>query len=101
METKMAVDGNDVTYTPEGKLTVQTASELDKFITSSFPEDAVNLAIDLSQVDYVSSSGLRVFVSASKIALGRGGEFTLLHPADDVMDVLEITGMSDIFPVVR
>ncbi len=101
MEITVTVDGSRVTYAPEGKLTVQTASELDKTIVSSFPEDASDLEIDLANVDYVSSSGLRVFVSASKLAVLHGGSFSLLHPRDDVMDVLEVTGMADVFTVVR
>ena len=101
MEITVTVDGSRVTYAPEGKLTVQTASELDKTIVSSFPEDASDLEIDLANVDYVSSSGLRVFVSASKLAVLHGGSFSLLHPRDDVMDVLEVTGMADVFTVIR
>ena len=101
MEITVTVDGSRVTYAPEGKLTVQTASELDKTVVSSFPEDASDLEIDLANVDYVSSSGLRVFVSASKLAVLHGGSFSLLHPRDDVMDVLEVTGMADVFTVVR
>ena len=101
MEIAMTVDGSRVTYAPKDKLTVQTASELDKAIVSSFPEDARDLEIDLADVDYVSSSGLRVFVSASKLAMLHGGSFSLLHPRDDVMDVLEVTGMADVFTVVR
>ena len=60
-----------------------------------------DLEIDLADVDYVSSSGLRVFVSASKLAMLHGGSFSLLHPRDDVMDVLEVTGMADVFTVIR
>ena len=60
-----------------------------------------DLIIDLSEVDYVSSAGLRVFVATDKLAVKRGGTFTLLHPCADVYDVLEMTGLVDIFTIER
>lgn len=100
MEIKTIVDGASATFEVEGKLTVQTAPDLEAAIDAA-PADASNLAIDLTKVDYVSSAGLRVFVATQKLALKRGGSFQLLHPRDEVMEVLEMTGLSEVLDVER
>ena len=100
MEIKVNTTDTGVVVVPEGKLTVQTAPELEAAIDAA-PEEVCNLTIDLSEVDYVSSAGLRVFVATDKLAVKRGGTFTLLHPCADVYDVLEMTGLVDIFTIER
>ena len=100
MEIKVNTTDTGVVVVPEGKLTVQTAPELEAAI-DAIPEEVCDLIIDLSEVDYVSSAGLRVFVATDKLAVKRGGTFTLLHPCADVYDVLEMTGLVDIFTIER
>ena len=95
MEIKTTIDGTAATFAIAGKLTVQTAPELEAAI-DAIPEEACDLIID-----YVSSAGLRVFVATDKLAVKRGGTFTLLHPCADVYDVLEMTGLVDIFTIER
>lgn len=100
MNINTTVTGTKATFEVEGKLTVQTAPDLEAAISST-TNDLCDLVIDLTEVDYVSSAGLRVFVSADKLATRRGGSFTLLHPCEDVMEVLEMTGLSEVFAIVR
>lgn len=100
MEIKTTIDGTAATFAIAGKLTVQTAPELEAAI-DAISEEVCDLIIDLSEVDYVSSAGLRVFVATDKLAVKRGGTFTLLHPCADVYDVLEMTGLVDIFTIER
>jgi len=100
MEIRTNVEGTKATFAVEGKLTVQTAPDLEAAIDAA-PREACDLAIDLSEVDYVSSAGLRVFVATEKLAAKRGGSFALLHPREDVMEVLEMTGLSEVFTIER
>lgn len=94
------VDGASATLVVEGKLTVQTAPELETAV-GNLGQGVNNITIDLTDVDYVSSAGLRVFVATDKLTASRGGEFTLLHPVDDVYEVFEMTGLSDILNIER
>jgi anti-sigma B factor antagonist len=84
----------------EGKLTVQTAPELESTI-NGINDSVVDLDIDLESVDYISSAGLRVLVAAQKMITSRGGKMRLLSPNDEVFEVFEMTGLSDIFTVER
>jgi len=98
MDVTMTVDGSLATFTVVGKLTVQTAPELERAIAQA-PADVCDFDLDLSGVDYVSSAGLRVFVATDKNATRRGGTLRLLHPTDDVMKVFDMTGISDLLVV--
>ena len=100
MEIRTNVEGTRATFEVDGKLTVQTAPELEAAI-GAVAEEVCDLAVDLTGVDYVSSAGLRVFVAAEKLSMSRGGSFCLLHPHDDVMEVLEMTGLSEVLTVER
>ena len=52
-------------------------------------------------LEYVSSAGLRVLVMTQKLAARRGGTLTLLNTTDDVQEVLEMTGLADVFDIKR
>lgn len=98
MEIRTITEGTRATFEVDGKLTVQTAPELEAAI-GAVPDEVCDLAVDLTGVDYVSSAGLRVFVAAEKLAMRRGGSFRLQHPHDDVMEVLEMTGLSEVLTI--
>lgn len=100
MEMQTNIDGTRAIIELEGKLTVQTSPELSKAI-EQLPDIVSDLDIDLTNVDYIASAGLRVIVSADKLAVKRGGVMRLLHPCDEVMEVLEMTGLSETLAIVR
>ena len=60
----------------------------------------VGFDIDLANLEYVSSAGLRVLVGAQKLASRAGGELRLLHPSKDVRDIFEMTGLAEIMTIV-
>ncbi|MBQ3266978.1 MAG: STAS domain-containing protein [Atopobiaceae bacterium] len=100
MEIKTSIEGTKAIFGLEGKLTVQTAPELEAAI-DAVSQEACDFAIDLAGVDYVSSAGLRVFVAADKLAMKRGGSLVLMHPREDVTEVLEMTGLADVLVIER
>lgn len=100
MKIETTVDGSRAEVAPQDKVTVQTAPELEAAI-AALGEGVSDIDIELAGVDYVSSAGLRVFVATSRLCMRRGGTFRLLHPTDDVYDVLEMTGLAEVLDVVR
>lgn len=98
MEIKSSVEESKAIFELEGKLTVQTSPDLGAVIEQT-PSQVCDIDIDLSGVDYVSSAGLRVFVAADKLATSRGGTMRLISPNADVMEVLEMTGLSEVFTI--
>jgi anti-sigma B factor antagonist len=80
-----------------GRVDTNTSPALDKELKASF--DSINaLILDFSQVEYISSAGLRVLLSAHKAMISKGG-MKILNVSDDIMEIFEVTGFSDILEI--
>lgn len=55
--------------------------------------------VDLSQVDFLSSIGIRLLMLTAKSVTSRGGKMVLLNPIPEVLHVLEITGIPAVVPI--
>lgn len=82
----------------KGWLDSQTAPELDGVVRSSL-EGVKELVFDFSELKYISSAGLRVLLYASKVML-KQGSMTVMGCSDEILEIFEITGFSDILTVV-
>ena len=81
----------------EGRLDTTTAPELEKAINDEGNE-LKNLVLDFGAVDYISSAGLRVLLSAQK-KMNAQGYMELRNVSEAVMDVFEMTGFADILVI--
>ena len=80
-----------------GRLDTTTAPELEKELKASL--DGVSaLTIDMAALEYISSAGLRVLLSAQK-AMNKQGEMKVVHVSDTIMEIFEVTGFSDILTI--
>lgn len=98
MQLNTTITGTLATIAIEGKLTVATAPELETAF-AALPEDIVDITLDMTELLYVASAGLRVIVSGNKRVMARGGTLRLLHPNEEVMEVLDVTGLVDILEI--
>ena len=87
-----------LTLTLVGRLDTTTASQLEAELRNSL-EGIKRLELDFAEVDYVSSAGLRVLLSAEK-TMQKQGELVLKNVPEAVMEVLEITGFVDILTII-
>jgi anti-anti-sigma factor len=55
--------------------------------------------VDLSEVDFMASIGIRLLTTNAKSLLSRSGRMVLLNPNSSVREVLEMTGIPDIIPI--
>ena len=85
-------DGNTIVLS--GRLDTVTApqleAELEKILSDS---DA--LVLDMANLEYISSAGLRVILKAQK-AMNTKGTMKLIHVGESIMEVFDITGCSDV-----
>ena len=81
-----------------GRLDTTTAPALDKTLNDDL-KDVNNLVLDFKELEYVSSAGLRVLLAAQK-RLKNSGEMKLINVSEEVMEVFEMTGFSDILTIV-
>ena len=97
LNIKRSIQNGTAIFALEGRLDTITAPELETEIKNALP-GLTNLTLDLANLDYVSSAGLRVFLSAYK-AMKAQGEMKVCNIKEDVMEVFEMTGLSDILTV--
>ena len=80
-----------------GRLDTNTSSRLDKAIQEEL-QDVRHLTLDFRGLEYISSAGLRVLLSTQK-KLQKIGSMTVMNVSEEVMEVFEITGFSDILVI--
>ena len=80
-----------------GRLDTTTAPALDKTINEDIL-DVKNLILDFKGLEYISSAGLRVLLSAQK-KMQQLGEMKVINVCEEVMEVFEITGFADILVI--
>ncbi len=97
MNIQKNVDGQTLTLALEGRLDTTTAPELETVVRTSL-DGVTKLILDLSQLDYLSSAGLRVLLSAQK-QMNRRGKMIVRHVCETVMEVFNMTGFSDILTI--
>ena len=80
-----------------GRLDTITAPALDKTINEDIG-DTKNLVLDVKGMEYISSAGLRVLLSAQK-KMQKIGSMKVINVCAEVMDVFEMTGFADILVI--
>lgn len=80
-----------------GRLDTTTAPALDKTINEDIG-DTKNLVLDIKALEYISSAGLRVLLSAQK-KLQQIGSMKVTNVCEEVMEVFEMTGFADILTI--
>ena len=80
-----------------GRMDTMTAPELEKFISEN-TEGISELILDLKDMPYTSSSGLRVILKAQKL-MNVQGSMKVVNVQSDVMEIFDMTGFSDILMI--
>lgn len=81
----------------EGRLDTLTAPELEAELKDSL-NGVTALTLDLSKLEYLSSAGLRVLLSAQKV-MNAQGTMKVRNVNDTIMEIFEVTGFSDILTI--
>ena len=93
MDIKRRNEAGVITYSLKGRLDTNTAPELEAVITKDL-NNAKQINLELKDLDYISSAGLRVVLMTHKQMTNKGGSLNVLHPKEEVMDVFDMTGFS-------
>lgn len=100
MKLEMSVENKNGVkiLSAEGRIDTVTAQEFEKKLMEEL-RGTPSLRVDLEQVAYVSSAGLRAFLNGQKYANKEKLELVFANVCDDVMEVLEMTGFADILTI--
>ena len=90
-------EGSKLTVAVEGRLDTTTAPELEASLKEDI-EGGEELVIDLANLEYISSAGLRVLLAAQKIMM-KQGKMVVTNPNDVISEIFEVTGFRDILTI--
>ena len=94
MTIEKTLNGETLILKVIGRLDTSTAPQLEAEMNDSL-DSAKDLILDFSELEYISSAGLRVILKAQKL-MNKQGTMKLTGVNDTVMEVFDITGFSDI-----
>lgn len=90
-------EASTLTVSLSGRLDTVTAPELEKELKESL-DGVAELIMDMEKLEYISSAGLRVLLSAQKI-MGKQGAMKVIHVNEAIMEIFDVTGFADILTI--
>jgi anti-anti-sigma factor len=91
--------GEILVISPKGRLDAFGASKLDETLNKLIKDDDLALVLDLEDVPYLSSGGIRTFLRTERILKARGGKLHLCNLNPYPLQVLEMAGFDQVFSV--
>ena len=82
-----------------GKLDITGTGQIEAKFADYCGGQNARVVVDLSEVDFLASIGIRLLTLTAKSVSSRGGKMVLLNPNPDVRHVLDVTGIPAIIPV--
>jgi len=98
MTIEKTAENDTITLAVSGELTAMTAEQLNMAMEAAIG-DAANLTLDLKELEYVASAGLRVLLRAKKMLDAKKGSFVIRNVCEEVMNVFEITGFNNMLDI--
>ena len=99
MEVQILEQNGETIVAIAGRVDAITSADLEAAVSQVWAQPAITLVFDCTQMEYISSSGLRVVLKAHKQATAAGGKFALRNLNREVRSVIDMTGFSRILTV--
>lgn len=95
MEINKAISNQNVIITLKGRLDAMTAPQLDDEAKSIDFDEVETVTLNLKDLEYISSSGLRVILALYKNLKSKGGNLKIVNVSNTIMELFSMTGMAD------
>ena len=99
MEVVKSKPGGVLVVSLNGRLDAKTADDFEQQIIPDIEAGESKVLLDFSQLDYISSAGLRVLLMAAKKLQDRNGKIALCSLKKNIQTVFDLAGFSTIFPI--
>ena len=99
MEIIISRENNEVIACLKGRLDTPASLEIAQDMESLKAEASGTVILDCSEMSYISSSGLRLFLALRKAAAEKGGKIIIRNICDDVRSVFMMTGFLNLFDI--
>ena len=97
LRIEKTTENNSLTYTLTGRLDTLTAPELELDLNGTL-DGVTELIFDLNALDYLSSAGLRVLLTAQK-RMNTQGAMRVRNVNETIREIFDVTGFSDILTI--
>ena len=97
MNTKITEQNNELVAQFEGRLDTAAAPQTEKELAPLADCAGKNIVLDCNALEYISSSGLRLFLSVLKGAKAKGSHVYITGMNDDIRNVFNMTGFTNLF----
>lgn len=97
MTISKTLNANELTVALEGRLDTATAPQLEAELSANIG-GIEKLVFDFASLEYLSSAGLRVLLSAQK-AMNKQGEMVVKNVNETIMEIFEVTGFCDVLTI--
>lgn len=94
-----ALDAQAAVVSPNGRLDSNSSPQLEQTLTAQLRKGYTWLVVDMSEVEYIASSGLKVLVAAWRRAREQGGDVVLSGLQPRIMEILEMVGFDMLFDI--
>lgn len=99
MKTEITQTDNTVVVTVAGRLDTVTSAEFEKTLAPYFTSQGLDLILDCREMEYISSAGLRVVLTAHKSVTANNGRFSIRNISKEVRSVFDMIGFSRILTI--
>ncbi|HTE13833.1 MAG TPA: STAS domain-containing protein [Burkholderiales bacterium] len=93
------IDGGITMIRLRGRMDVRGAQEIDLKFSAVTGVNHGAFIVDMSQVDFLASIGIRTLLVSAKAVKARGGRLVLFKPTESVAGILEMARITDIIPM--
>ena len=97
LDINKKIENDSALFSLSGRLDTVTAPQFEEELKASI-NGISNLTLDMKELEYISSAGLRVLLSAQKI-MSRQGNMKVINVNETIMSILEVTGFLDILTI--
>ncbi len=87
--------GDKLQLNVHGKIDALSSNELQSEILKAF-QKCPNIILNLADVSYISSAGLRALLIGNKTAGSKGGKFMIINANEAITEVFRVTGLSKV-----
>ena len=99
MEVNISRENNTILVRYSGRMDTPGAQEINPQMNALAEEANKTIILDCTDLSYISSSGLRIFLTLRKAAADRGGKIIIRNICDNIRNVFLMTGFLNLFEI--
>ncbi|MBP5719457.1 MAG: STAS domain-containing protein [Bacteroidales bacterium] len=99
MEVKIEKQGKEVVASLIGRMDTPASQEIAPQLEALKADAAGTIVLDCKELSYISSSGLRLFLTLRKAAAEKGGKVIVRSIGDEIRNVFIMTGFFNLFEI--